>query len=367
MKKGWVLLGLLAFLVVGLFGSYEDEAMDLFFSGKGAYNSGSYEDAQRLLKSALELDPKIEAKAPTIKYMIGVSAFKNGDYSTAKTMLSLFPENPVAMDLLLKIAEFEKNLPEDFYYTGTTQERTPPAVLLQATSTESSSEAGAGLSPVLVVLVALVVFVSLFLFLEIKLNLFSTLATRLSKSGSVTVTMQPRSAPVTEAIASGSMPSREEIPPNLLETPFEEPIDIDSMAEKEISELSRVFGTPKKTADQEETPYAPQTEEQAKEDMLHSFQQQASSGEPPEPQAIPVDQLPEDFHPEKVRARIKELFEKIPTPTKEKEFLPIDQVEEQQNQTVTLDDFDAVEDWDSAKLEKFFDFVFQESEEHSTT
>ncbi|HPE42145.1 MAG TPA: tetratricopeptide repeat protein, partial [Thermotogota bacterium] len=84
----WFLIALLSFSSALLAQNYKDEAMSLFFAGQNAYNQGNYADAEQYLSRALQLDPDIEAKTPNAKFMLGVSAFKNQNYSIAKVNLS---------------------------------------------------------------------------------------------------------------------------------------------------------------------------------------------------------------------------------------------------------------------------------------
>ena len=141
----WVLIAILLGNVVLFPQSYKDESMSLFFAGQNAYNQGNYVDAEQYLSRALQLDPDLEAKTPNAKFMLGVSAFKNQNYSIAKVNLSLYRDNPIAVDLLNKISDIEGKMGTGFYYftpiqsTAPVPETTPLSTMSQTNSAGQKS------------------------------------------------------------------------------------------------------------------------------------------------------------------------------------------------------------------------------------
>lgn len=245
MKAGFV-VGLVFLLIVPYFfaaTTYKDNAMSLYFAGQNAYNQGNYEEAEKFLDQSLALDPSIEAKVSNIKFMLGVSAFKNQNYSMAKVNLSLFPENPIALDLLKKIEEIEANQDQSFYYFTQNQSVSTPAPLI-ATSATETVDAKNSAKPYSMGLVVALVFGSitaLSVFLELRFGVFSRVAVKLIIVKSpIQVTITPSTSdtlPIPEAQSD-----QEESDILLLsDTPFEEKIDIQKMASSEIEEISRFF------------------------------------------------------------------------------------------------------------------------------
>ncbi|MCD6463664.1 MAG: tetratricopeptide repeat protein [Thermotogae bacterium] len=94
----------LSFIPILLFSQASDERLNMAFrlynEGLAAYQSGEFERALKLFEEALVILPEMESYAPEIKLYIGVSAYYIGDYAKARTYLQLFPESPLARELL---------------------------------------------------------------------------------------------------------------------------------------------------------------------------------------------------------------------------------------------------------------------------
>jgi tetratricopeptide (TPR) repeat protein len=79
-------------------------AYDYYFNGLKYYRNGNYEMAQIFFQKALELSPTLESEIPEVKMYLGLSAFQNKDYKTARIYLDNFRGN-VYVDQILEILE----------------------------------------------------------------------------------------------------------------------------------------------------------------------------------------------------------------------------------------------------------------------
>jgi len=275
----WVLVAIFALSSVLFAQSYKDEAMSLFFAGQNAYNQGNYADAEQYFSRALQLDPDIEAKTQNVKFMLGVSAFKNQNYSTAKVNLSLYRDNPIAADLLKKIIEIEGQMGTGFYYFTQDQNLTP---IVESTTPSTASQAADAVeksTPVL--LIVAIVFgttLALSLFMELKFAFFSRLTVRLVLArNTVPVTVSPI-GPEVPSISRASADDEAEML-LLSDTPFEKKIDIQKMASAEIEEIARFFTeNPEIDVSERETGGVKMTEEEIAQ-MAKSEILQASTSE----------------------------------------------------------------------------------------
>ncbi|HQC37170.1 MAG TPA: tetratricopeptide repeat protein [Thermotogota bacterium] len=285
----WFLIALLSFSSALLAQNYKDEAMSLFFAGQNAYNQGNYADAEQYLSRALQLDPDIEAKTPNAKFMLGVSAFKNQNYSIAKVNLSLYRDNPIAVDLLNKIIEIEGQMGTGFYYYTQDQNRTP-IIETSAPSTPVQAESVSKSSPPVLLTIAIVfgVTLALSLFMELKFAIFSRFTVRLILAkNTVPVTVSPIGPTGLESppLAVSSKDDEAELL-LLSDTPFEEKIDIQKMASAEIEDIARFFSeNPEIDVRKRETGETALTEEEiaqlAKNEILQASRSDASFEEEP--------------------------------------------------------------------------------------
>ncbi len=388
--------------------------MSLYFAGKDAYNSGNYEAAQNYFDEALTKDENIEAKAQNIKYMLGVSAFNNRDYKTAKTYLNLFKDNPIAKDLLLKKEVYEKTLPEDFLYpndNSNVQDFTAAtnSELLSIDQIDSKSKDQRIL---IIIIVTTLVVTSLSVFFEIKRNLFSKIALRLVgiSSESMIVRAQENTKKVDKNRIERTdqeveMPTTDQTTTSLLETPFDEEIDIEKMASKEIKEISRFFEDDvetqfnQKSSDISENQIHQQSDQEeendgefvsARDSILNSIladeenfgakeeEEKDTSANNNEdkteeiskkPRYEHLDNIPDDFNVNEAIEKAFKLIEessrlqaKQDLENETEQFKTIEEMEKEieEKEKVNLNYFQEMEEIDDKSLESFFDYVFEE-------
>lgn len=388
--------------------------MSLYFAGKDAYNSGNYEAAQNYFDEALTKDENIEAKAQNIKYMLGVSAFNNRDYKTAKTYLNLFKDNPIAKDLLLKIEVYEKTLPEDFLYhndNSNVQDFTA-ATNSELLSTDQIDSKSKDQRILIIIIVTTLVVTSLSVFFEIKRNLFSKIALRLVgiSSESMIVRAQENTKKVDKNRIERTdqeveMPTTDQTTTSLLETPFDEEIDIEKMASKEIKEISRFFEDDvetqfnQKSSDISENQIHQQSDQEeendgefvsARDSILNSIladeenfgakeeEEKDTSANNNEdkteeiskkPRYEHLDNIPDDFNVNEAIEKAFKLIEessrlqaKQDLENETEQFKTIEEMEKEieEKEKVNLNYFQEMEEIDDKSLESFFDYVFEE-------
>lgn len=398
--------------------------MSLYFSGKDAYNSGNYTAAQRYFQEALVKDENIEAKAKNIKYMLGVSAFNNKDYKTAKTYLVLFADNPIAKDLLQKIEAYEKTLPEDFlYHTENDDKRvntsSSPHSEMLSTETEKKNN-NTKQSTTIIIIITTIVIMSFSVFLEIKKSMFSKIALKLvgvtsdailiknnQDVNKLDINQTKQTEEVTET------PSSELNTASLLETPFDEEIDIEEMASKDIKEISRFFDEVNEEADfvdnlasksseeilennaeekknvdfesardsilnsilDDEEPTELENKENQSENKTKSVNEVSSNHieESKEiskkPKYEHLDNIPDDFNVNSAIDKAFKLIEetnRLQTQESEQseaeEFKSIEELEKEmeEQQKINLDYFQKLEEIDDDSLKSFFEYVFEQ-------
>lgn len=383
-------------------GSDQDEAMSLYFSGKDSYNSGNYFDAQRYFHSALIKNPDIEAKAPNIKYMLGVSAFNNDDYKTAKTYLYLFTGNPIADDLLKKIDEHEATLPEGFLYYNDMEEKFTNDASKSALQTASSTvteESGNTLTPIILLSAVSVLIIAIGLFIEIKINTFSKLALKLVGvspdilNGQHNVT-KPVDSDVSEEDSAVETETEEAIEINdkvLLDTPFDEEINIEEMASKDIRELSKFFGddeplfeeTPTEETVEVERDVSVNFEENitdefddARSSILNAVldEDESESSEENElrenniasytPKYEHLDNIPDDFDVNSAISKAYELIESMDSEEVDEDtseqWVSIDEYSDSldEEESFNVNYFQNIEEMDDEDLNKYYNYIF---------
>jgi len=111
----------LCLTIVAFSSSKSEAAFRTYQEALNAYNAGEFKRAELLFEYVLQTYPKIESEIPALKLYLGVSAYHAGDYAKAKTYLRLFPNSPLARELLNRINELEKKggygLPDWSEYT----------------------------------------------------------------------------------------------------------------------------------------------------------------------------------------------------------------------------------------------------------
>jgi len=400
-RKTFLIVLCLGLVIMGFAQSSEDDAMSLYFSGKNAYNSGDYETAQDLFQRALVMNPDIEARAQNIKFMLGVSAFNNRDYKTARAYLVLFPNSPIAKELLSKIEQIESGLSEDHYYYEDSfkeQVKTPTTrTATESTSTVAGENETGGLKTSFLVIIS-VLIVAIVVILEIKLAFFSKLSLKLVGVSPETVTFnlkqkatETEEAPEpSEAIESEETKIPEKAASELLDTPFDEEIDIDEMASKEIDEIARFFEEEKtgseetnssRDSEEQSRPEeaADKSEEEAREAILQSLndeeeteeeqKQTEESAEDTEASGKPdyehLDNLPEDFDVNGAIKKAMDIVEKTKSEVEQadegEDWKTVDEMTEEleEKEKYSIDYFQELDDMNDDNLEKYYDFVFE--------
>jgi len=79
-------------------------AYEYYINGLKYYRNAQYDLAQNFFEQALQLSPRLESEIPEIKMYLGLSAFYNKDYNTAKIYLPPFKDIPV-VDEVLRVIE----------------------------------------------------------------------------------------------------------------------------------------------------------------------------------------------------------------------------------------------------------------------
>ncbi len=398
--------------------------MSLYFSGKDAYNSGNYTSAQQYFQEALIKDENIEAKAQNIKYMLGVSAFNNEDYKTAKTYLVLFTDNPIAKDLLQKIEEYEKTLPEDFLYHNENEDKkvitsysTDSEIIANENDEKSNNTKQ---STTIIIIITTIVIMSFSVFLEIKKSMFSKIALKLVGVTSDTIliknnqdanSIDTNQTKQTVEVKESQGPELNTA--SLLETPFDEEIDIEEMASKDIKEISRFFDEVNEEsnfvdnlASETNDEIAEDNAEEKKEDdfesardsILNSILDDEETSEledhdnqsenkakavnevssdhieenkevSKKPKYEHLDKIPDDFNVNSAIDKAFKLIEetnRLQTQESEQneaeEFKSIEELEKEieEQQKINLDYFQEMEEIDHDSLKSFLDYVFEQ-------
>lgn len=367
--------------------------MSLYFSGKDAYNTGHYKEAQEYFQQALIKDTNIEAKAQNIKYMLGVSAFNNMDYKTAKTYLTLYKGNPIAEDLLNKITQYEAELPVGFLYNNDVKEEP----IITATSTSPGGSAVTNeknnektISVTVIAIITSLLILAISLLLEIKSHFFSKMALKLTGASPYTLTKQsiqeasnptPANEIELENPDTDTISSIDPKISTLLETPFDEEINVDEMASKDIEEISRFFEDSTIETDDDQLFET----DNARDSILHSLIEETEETDEPnelyetdknnnqaingpetqKPKYEHLDSVPNDFDVNEV---IKNAIEIIEITQKEQKDNPSPQQEWktpeekdkelEEKEKINLQYFQEMGKIDKDELNNFFDYIF---------
>jgi len=362
----WVLIAILLGNVVLFPQSYKDESMSLFFAGQNAYNQGNYVDAEQYLSRALQLDPDLEAKTPNAKFMLGVSAFKNQNYSIAKVNLSLYRDNPIAVDLLNKISDIEGKMGTGFYYFTPIQNTAPvPETTPLSTMSQTNSAGQKSLSIPMIVGIVFAVTLSLSLLMELKFAVFSRLAVRLVLAkNAIPVTVSP-SHPETSQISVSSKNDEAELL-LLTDTPFEEKIDIQKMASAEIEDIARFFTeNPEIDVEKRATGDVALTEEEiaqiAKNEILQAAKSEATAGETVKDAAAGADTIFDELDVSKVIQLAQKMISEAQSahPQKAEEAIEWKSAEAfSEDKRKNIDYFEDVDEVEEEDLQRFLDLFF---------
>ncbi|PNR95169.1 tetratricopeptide repeat protein [Petrotoga olearia] len=89
-------------------------AYEYYMNGLKYYRNAQYDLAQNFFEQTLQLSPRLESEIPEIKMYLGLSAFHNNDYTTAKIYLQPFKGIPL-VDEALNVIESLPPESDDFY------------------------------------------------------------------------------------------------------------------------------------------------------------------------------------------------------------------------------------------------------------
>lgn len=92
-------------------------AYEYYMNGLKYYRNAQYDLAQNFFEQTLQLSPRLESEMPEIKMYLGLSAFHNNDYTTAKIYLQPFKGIPL-VDEALNVIESLPPESDDFYSTN---------------------------------------------------------------------------------------------------------------------------------------------------------------------------------------------------------------------------------------------------------
>lgn len=90
--------------VMLIFSDNYQVAYEYYMNGLKYYRNAQYDLAQDFFEEALQLSPRLESEIPDIKLYLGLSAFHNKDYATAKIYLQPFKDIPI-VDEALRVIE----------------------------------------------------------------------------------------------------------------------------------------------------------------------------------------------------------------------------------------------------------------------
>jgi len=87
-----------------IFADNYEIAYEYYINGLKYYRNAQYDLAQNFFEQALQLSPRLESEIPEIKMYLGLSAFHNNDYATAKIYLQPLKGIPI-VDEALRVIE----------------------------------------------------------------------------------------------------------------------------------------------------------------------------------------------------------------------------------------------------------------------
>ncbi|WP_155811033.1 tetratricopeptide repeat protein [Petrotoga mobilis] len=83
-----------------IFADNYEVAYEYYMNGLNYYRNAQYDLAQIFFEQALQLSPRLESEIPEIKMYLGLSAFHNKDYATAKIYLQPLKGIPIVDEAL---------------------------------------------------------------------------------------------------------------------------------------------------------------------------------------------------------------------------------------------------------------------------
>ncbi len=99
MKKAITLL-IILFQIMLIFADNYEVAYEYYMNGLNYYRNAQYDLAQDFFEQALQLSPRLESEIPEIKMYLGLSAFHNKDYASAKIYLQPLKGIPIVDEAL---------------------------------------------------------------------------------------------------------------------------------------------------------------------------------------------------------------------------------------------------------------------------
>lgn len=279
MDRGLFLFILILCLGVVLLGNSKSEAAyKTYQEALNAYNAGEFERAIKLFEYVLQTYPKIESEVPEIKLYLGVSAFYVGEYGKAKAYLQLFPESPLAQELLKKINEIEKAGTSGQIDWSGYREVQPSATNPQQSMQTEEATASSSNRILLVVLISSIVAIGGFLaltFIFIKLGLMNVR----------TVKEELPVAPNKEELEEATFiePDLHELQDRTTEAEEIEEIEVERLIQEELEDVRTLLEGITETEetaeaeaeivqDQEPTNESEEEEEIAVEELFHESQ-----------------------------------------------------------------------------------------------
>jgi len=379
--------------------SPQDQAIRFYMSGMSEYQSKNYELAAQLLQRALELDSTIEAQARNIKLILGISAFHAGNDILALNMLQLFPDNPLAVDFMGRIAQRKAILePGDSGFQRTylmEPQSTKPAAATPPTA-PTSNEFPTREMPIFIFVLIFFVLTTILFILEIKWHTFSRFAFKIL-GANVNI-----SIPIYASVSKGGATKRSDqiskktdshqqvAPEEFMDTPTMQEVDIAELASRTIDDVERFFeeedsegqgeNDKQQIAQNEETDPIPHEADQDAKSAILGTREIFGEGESKpesEPVEIPPYQLQEpiqdgfDFDQalSQLKRMVKEEEEKAKkSPPEEKPvFVSVEEVMDEPA-VKNMEYFQKIEQLDDEELREFLDMIFDsQNKEHSVS
>ncbi|HCZ05618.1 MAG: hypothetical protein PWP37_790 [Thermotogota bacterium] len=339
MGRGLFLFILILCLSVMLLGNSKSEAAyRTYQEALNAYNAGEFERAIKLFEYVLQTYPKIESEVPEIKLYLGVSAFYVREYGKAKAYLQLFPESPLAQELLKKINEIEKVETSGQIDWGGYREVQPSATNPQQSLQTEEATASSSNRILLVVMISSFVAIGGFLaltFIFIKLGLMNVGTVKKELS------VAPDKEKLEETTYEG--PDLHELKDQTAEAEEIEEIEVERLIQEELEDVRTLLEG------------ITETEETA-EAETEIAQDQESTNESEEEEEITVEELSYESQSDVFSTALeileKRLSELEESPSSANDgFKPIDEIEAERPFPELLEELEEKEELEEEDIE----------------
>jgi hypothetical protein len=280
--------------------------------------------------------------------------------------LSLYRDNPIAVDLLNKISDIEGKMGTGFYYFTPIQNTAPvPETTPLSTMSQTNSAGQKSLSIPMIVGIVFAVTLSLSLLMELKFAVFSRLAVRLVLAkNAIPVTVSPSHPEISQISVSSKNDEAELL--LLTDTPFEEKIDIQKMASAEIEDIARFFTeNPEIDVEKRATGDVALTEEEiaqiAKNEILQAAKSEATAGETVKDAAAGADTIFDELDVSKVIQLAQKMISEAQSahPQKAEEAIEWKSAEAfSEDKRKNIDYFEDVDEVEEEDLQRFLDLFF---------